>query len=158
MSKQDSPLDHLLESIAVSESSTTNTNVLLQSEVLDLMQDSLGIILGRTLVLIRLDGADVGRLGAHKLFDQGVGGALFAESQLSRARIKEEETEEEGEQTLILSLAVGGRFFELGSGRSGKRFCKNWLVDEPTRSSKSLSRTSLFLSVIPATVYMTSPL
>lgn len=58
---------------------------------------------------------------------------------------------------LILSLNVGGRFLDDGSGRSGKRPCRKLLPLEAIRSSRSFWSASLFLSVMPLTVYMTSP-
>jgi hypothetical protein len=74
--KKDRPLDHLLEGVAVSETSTTDSNVLLQPKVLDLMQNRLRVVLAWGAVLVRLDRSNVRRLTPHELLDKGVGGSL----------------------------------------------------------------------------------
>lgn len=61
----------LLEGIAISETRSTDANVFLQTKILDLMQNSFGIVLVPAPVLVRLDRSNVPRLGLHKLLDKG---------------------------------------------------------------------------------------
>lgn len=69
-------LHHLFEGIPVREPCSSHSDVLLQTEVLDLVQDGLGVVLARRLVLVGLDRPDVRWLGTHELLDERVGGEL----------------------------------------------------------------------------------
>jgi hypothetical protein len=71
------PLDHLLERVAVGETSAADADVLLETEVLDLVEDRLGVVLLRAPVLVGLDRPDVGGLRLHEVFDEGVGRGLM---------------------------------------------------------------------------------
>ena len=72
--KQVEALDHLLECVSVRETSSTNTDVLLETEVLDLVENSLGIVFGGTTILVGLDGTDIRRLRAHEVLNESSGG------------------------------------------------------------------------------------
>ena len=82
--KQIEALDHLLECVSVRETCTTNTDILLETEVFDLVQDRLRIILARATVLVGLDRTDIRRLRAHQVVDEGSRGGLQKHSQDSQ--------------------------------------------------------------------------
>lgn len=72
----DSPFNHLLESIPVSESSSSYPDILLQSQVLDLMKNRFLIVFSRRSILIRFDRSNIGRLRSHEFLDESVSGSL----------------------------------------------------------------------------------
>lgn len=139
-------MDHLFKRVSVRKASSPHANVLLQSEIFDLMQNSLSVIFAWAAVLVRLDGSDVGWLGSHELLNQSVGRSLDETHLVSHLNLLLSDSRA---LTLILSLAVGGRFLESGSGRSGKSVPKKGFGEESTRFRRSLLSVSLFLSVMP---------
>ncbi len=69
-------LDHLFECVTVGETGTSNTNVLLQTKILDLVENGLRIVLGGALVLVGLDGTNVRRLSTHEVLNKSIGARL----------------------------------------------------------------------------------
>ena len=74
--KQVKPLHHLFERVPVREACASDTDVLLQTKVFNLVEDRLVIEFGRGAVLIGFDRADVRGLGTHEVFDQSSSGSL----------------------------------------------------------------------------------
>jgi len=117
-------LNHLGELGSVGETGASDPDILLQTEILDLMQNGLVVVLAGRSVLVGLDGSDVGRLRLHQVHYQSVCGFLRSREYVLIGVFVQDENRRLL-LTLILSPAVGGRFFESGSGRSGNRVCKN---------------------------------
>jgi hypothetical protein len=78
------PLDHLLERVAVRKAGSPHSDVLLETEIFDLMQDRLRVVLAAAPVLVRLDSTDVGRSALHEIFHERARGLLEAKSGTSR--------------------------------------------------------------------------
>ena len=76
--EQIEPLDDLLKCVAVCKACTPHADVLLETQVLDLVQDRLRIVLAWAAVLVRLDRADVRRLRLHQVAYERVGTRLDA--------------------------------------------------------------------------------
>lgn len=66
---ESSPLYNLLKRVPVSETSSSDSNIFLKTQIFDLMKNRLRIVFRWALVRIRLDRSNVGRLGAHQFLD-----------------------------------------------------------------------------------------
>ena len=83
--KQIEALHNLFERVAVRKAGSAHADVFLQTKVLDLVQNRLGVVLTRALVLVRLDRANVRRLRLHKVIDQQIRARLDAVAGRGRA-------------------------------------------------------------------------
>jgi len=72
-------LHHLLESIPISEACTSYSDVLLKTEVLNLMEDGFGVVFGCTAILVWLDRSNIGGLSFHQVLYQCPCGLLHRE-------------------------------------------------------------------------------
>ena len=78
----DSPSEELVEGSAVGEPSSPHPDVLLESQVLDLMLDATFLPVAGSLCLVGLDAADVVRGGPHEGLHQPVGLGLFTKNRV----------------------------------------------------------------------------